>query len=194
MGKAVVSTHDHVIRSKLLNRLGIYKNMDPPSSRPTHYHHHKPLRASMGGTRTSSPRSLIGNVVPFVEPLTGNHSKAARRRRRIQFHTDVAVLPIPSRHEYSNRIKKCLWSDASEIQENAERNRVEFAWEGWSWTTVLEDDEMYVDATTGELVHPVWFEEEDEEEESTSEKYLNMESPSLTRSESIPAGLVELNE
>jgi hypothetical protein len=182
MGKASVYT-SHDPRAKLLNRLGIYKGTRTPET-PRRKH---VLQSTRTGTGTGTTRSIIGNVVPTLEPLNDTHERISRRTR-IQFNNDVKVVQIPSRHEYSNRIKKFLWSNGNEISENAERNRVEYASEGWDWHTVLEDDEMYVDANTGELVHPCWFEFDEDAmdtyESSSEDEYLAVEGPSLSRSDS----------
>jgi hypothetical protein len=131
---------------------------------------------------TTSPPSSIG----------GDGSGSGRVS--IHFDSNVSVVVIPSRHQYSNRIKRCMWSNSSEIRENAERNAMEFRAEGWDWHSVLEDDDMYRNASTGELVHPVWVNQEgfslieDEEEEEDSESsVLSLEwdgpsAPTLTRS------------
>jgi hypothetical protein len=199
MGKAALaSSHDHAIRAKLLNRLGIHKNVAVRNNNvdcPRQKHRIRSIGTSIS-TSTSGSRSIIGNVVSFLEPLKDHQTRdetstvrLASRVRRIHFNTDVTVLPIPSHHEYSKRIKKFLWSNGEEIQENAERSRIEFASEGWDWHTVLEDDDMYVDSNTGERVHPCWFDEEHSESE---EEYLDLERPSLTRSESFAVGMPEL--
>lgn len=47
--------------------------------------------------------------------------------------------------------------NARELQATAHRNRHEFAWEGWDWQTVLEDEHMMVDVSTGQKHHPCWF-------------------------------------
>lgn len=74
----------------------------------------------------------------------------------------------------------------------------EYEYEGWDWNLVLEDDEMYVDSSTGDLVHPVWLEEdfddcmdeaEEELEGAGSEEYLELDGPSLTRTQSAVFGL-----
>lgn len=75
---------------------------------------------------------------------------------RIAFQDQVEVMQIPTRHEYSNRIKSRIWSNRYELQENAERNAVEFASEGWNWRNVTEDEGMYICSVSGELVHPAW--------------------------------------
>ncbi|KAG7362215.1 hypothetical protein IV203_025881 [Nitzschia inconspicua] len=77
-----------------------------------------------------------------------------RTKKTLSFHETVDVVPIPMRSEYSNRVKARLWSNAMEIQENAARNTLEFAHEGWDWRNVLEEETMYVCVATGELVHP----------------------------------------
>ena len=53
-----------------------------------------------------------------------------RNRKRLGFNETVKVVPIPMRHEYSNRVRSRLWSNAVEIHENAARNSIELAAEG----------------------------------------------------------------
>lgn len=132
-----------------------------------------------------------------MEPLKDTVEGSSPGKRSIQFDSTVKVVCIPTRHEYSNRLKKCLWQDSEEIQENAERNIREFAAEGWDWHTVLENDDMFVDAVTGELVHPCWFAGEVDEEMETEEEEkhcLDVQGPSLKRAESFSVCLSELSE
>jgi hypothetical protein len=154
MGEAdLPSSRNKGIRAKLLHRLGIYKNVSIQRNNADRRKH------NIRGVTSST----IGNAVPFLEPLndadgiTHNNERVGSTAASIQFSQEVMVVSIPSRHEYSNRIRKFIWSDSAEIQENVERNCIEFAAEGWDWHTVLEKDDMYVDASTGELVHPCWF-------------------------------------
>jgi hypothetical protein len=143
--------------------------------------------ASMHSSNTISTTIINSNInnndKNSATIITPDHSKRSIRRRstirRIRFDDNVLVVPIPSRHKYSNRIKQAYWRDGKEIQECAERNRYEYASEGWKWESVFEEDEMYVDRSTGELVHPCWIEgysnnneeEEDVEEELDEESY-----------------------
>jgi hypothetical protein len=155
----------------------------------------QPLRgesttSSMHSSNTLSTTIINNNNINNNDKnsatITPDHSKRPIRRRstirRIRFDDNVLVVPIPSRHKYSNRIKQAYWRDGKEIQECAERNRYEYASEGWKWESVFEEDEMYVNPSTGELVHPCWIEgynnnnnnneeEEDAEEESDEESY-----------------------
>lgn len=81
--------------------------------------------------------------------------QAKSRSARIRFHQKVAVHRIPARHHYSDAVKRCMWSDLSEIREMARRNSIEFASEGYDWRRATEDDAMHL-LPSGELVHPVW--------------------------------------
>jgi hypothetical protein len=72
----------------------------------------------------------------------------------VRFNTVVSGVKIPSHNQYSRRIKQTLWRDRYELSEMVERNTTEFHAENYDWNQVVLDDEMYVDATSGEKVHP----------------------------------------
>lgn len=78
----------------------------------------------------------------------------SKNNAKIRFNEKVDIVSIPSRHQFSNRIKNVYWSDRYELQENAERNILEYEYEGWDYHNVVLDDEMYVDVNTGTLIHP----------------------------------------
>jgi hypothetical protein len=59
------------------------------------------------------------------------HSMLSKPKKRTMFNEEVSVVPIPMRSEYSHRIKSRLWANAQEIHENAARNALEFATEGY---------------------------------------------------------------
>jgi hypothetical protein len=73
---------------------------------------------------------------------------------RIQFNSVVQVKPIPSHVDYSDRVRKHLWSNRHEIRQAQQRNMREFAFEGWNYSTVLEEDDMFFDTRSLEFVHP----------------------------------------
>uniref|UniRef100_A0A6U3SMR2 Uncharacterized protein n=1 Tax=Ditylum brightwellii TaxID=49249 RepID=A0A6U3SMR2_9STRA len=75
-------------------------------------------------------------------------------QHKVTFRHDVKVVPIPMRNEYSRRLRTRLWAGREELHLNAQRNALEFEFEGWDWRTVTDDDDMYVCSQSGELIHP----------------------------------------
>jgi hypothetical protein len=183
---------------------------DDGESSEEHYHQQQNTRLI--------PPSLSSSPVEEQQ----NQDDYDRSHRRIQFASNVMVVPIPSRHAYSKRIKQAFWMDGRELQQTAERNRYEFASEGWDFHQVLEDEDMYMDAATGQLVHPCWVELEDDDlddydnnmefhskcngnsvienmdvddgETETEEEYHNVHCPTLKRTNSGVFGLHELGD
>ena len=98
----------------------------------------------------------MASKVPLKDDGPTISTAVEKKSTRIMFDNEVEVMPIPTRHEYSDRIKSRIWSNRYELQENAERNAVEFASEGWKWDQVVEDEGMYICSASGELVHPAW--------------------------------------
>jgi hypothetical protein len=172
---------DHYIRSRLLNKLGIY---DAP---PTSTSKAQPMSAAqnrrvrilrgmgVGYQLTPTPpdgsavRFPLEGVTSFQEPLKSDSPRSSEKTKktRIMFQDEVDVMPIPTRYEYSDRIKSRIWSNRHELQENAERNALEFAAEGWDWRTVTEDEGMYIRSVSGELVHPIHLQHHVANEESS---------------------------
>lgn len=173
-----------------------------------------PVTTAFSSTNTTMINNLDGATdmdhrhrdIIAQRPCSSRERKATtttttttRRRIIVRFDSNVLVVPIPSRHAYSDRIKKAFWRDGNELRDIADRNRYEFASEGYDWNQVLEDEDMYVDAATGELVHPCWVEYEDEdydpviqvdndeEKDSQEEEQVLFESdgPTLKRGDSI---------
>jgi hypothetical protein len=133
-------TDDH-IRARLLRTLGIHAG-EQKTQRPAE--------------RVLPSPSSLDKVVPMQQPLK-NHdiSIPSKKDSRIQFNCNVSVVPIPSHSRYSDRIKKQLWSNSNEISMNARRNIREFSSEGWNWEKVVEEDAMFLDTRSNELIHPV---------------------------------------
>jgi hypothetical protein len=88
------------------------------------------------------------------------HRRIPSRKRIVQFDSDVIVQPIASHKAYSKRVRHALWTSPDELNDHVYRNTAEFMAEGMDWKKVLEDDDMYMDAKTGELIHPYWVEGE----------------------------------
>jgi hypothetical protein len=97
-----------------------------------------------------------------TEDRSASSSANTSSKGGVSFNDQVTVIPIPKRDEYSKRIRNRLWVNAQELQSQVARNAVEFAAEGWDWKQTLDDDAMYVCALTGEKVHPVHCEPQDD--------------------------------
>lgn len=89
---------------------------------------------------------------------TNNNDGNNNASRHVRFQPEVSVIPIPMRHEYSNRIKGFLWEPIASMQASILRNTLEFTADGWNWEDALDEDEHYMDPSTGELIHPVHLE------------------------------------
>lgn len=105
----------------------------------------------------SEPEEERGTKRQKTSAGTGATS-TTKRRKRCAFNETVRVVPIPLRTAYSHRVRDRIWSNSTEIQENAARNTIEFASEGWDWRAVLLDEAMHHCTTTGELIHPIHYE------------------------------------
>lgn len=112
--------------------------------------------------RTSN--STVAKSLPKCIERIQTASSITSNLRRVRFDNKVMVVRIPSRNAYSSRIKKALWRNKSELKDIADRNRCEYLAEGWEWRKAVEDEDMYIEAATGEKIHPCWVEDEEDKE------------------------------
>ena len=170
------SNNEH--RSRLLHSLGFEKHNPMQEQlrrkqtssllRRQHWTLQQPnilRRQSLNDTRKNS---TWGNML-FWTGTKRRRSSMRIRNQIVQFKNDVTVQDIPSHTQYSTRIKRQLWNDTKTIHDNANRNQQEYEAEGWNWNSVIEDDDMYLDIRTGELIHPIWVENDDNMETSPIE-------------------------
>mmetsp|Transcript_20360 Transcript_20360/g.40662 ORF Transcript_20360/g.40662 Transcript_20360/m.40662 type:complete len:236 (-) Transcript_20360:171-878(-) len=129
-----------------------------------------PLRVtpecSEGGSLSSSDADSTDDDSARVTPPRLNGKRL--RRDEVTFNENVSVHQIPLWTEYPADLRQRIWSDASEIYENAARNTVEFLAEGWNWRDVVDDEDM-ICVSSGELIHPVHFENSVSSNQETSE-------------------------
>lgn len=179
---ALKATSSQDVRNKFFNMIGIEAKL-PPKSALTSNSNYPERSGSMPPSCSISnvidkdwvhPRSqkvallqeslkydrVADDLYSLKRRKTGapNESPSRSNKKRLDFNETVEVVPIPMRNEYSNRVRSRLWSNAVEIHENAARNSIEFAAEGWEWRSVTEDERMYVCVATGELIHPCHYE------------------------------------
>jgi hypothetical protein len=86
---------------------------------------------------------------------TSEKETAMKRCKTIRFKETVDVVPIPTRLEYSLEMRNNVWSSTREIQENAARNTIEFAHDGWDWRKVADEELFQECRVSGTWVHPV---------------------------------------
>lgn len=110
---------------------------------------------SLPSTAASSQTSLATLALTPHTSCT-SMSKKIKSKRRVSLHNDVAVVHIPMRTEYPNLIRERIWSSAYELHQNASRNTLEFASEGFNWRNVADDTQM-IPAPSGERIHPIHF-------------------------------------
>uniref|UniRef100_A0A7S2MBM0 Uncharacterized protein n=1 Tax=Helicotheca tamesis TaxID=374047 RepID=A0A7S2MBM0_9STRA len=156
------------IRNDLLQKLGID---DPnPSPAPAKEEgrsvlrdavpHTEPLKYAEPNSTSSWAGSWLSSITgkpsspPSASTSASTESSIASADKGVTFRDEVKVVPIPMRTEYSRRMRERIWAGRDELHLNAQRNAVEFAFEGWDWRTVTDDDDMYVCSQSGELIHP----------------------------------------
>ena len=97
---------------------------------------------------TPQPATSFRVALKTEEERESDNVKSA-----VVFDESVAVFSIPSRSEYTPQMKSRIWSNKRELKNNAARNMLEFAAEGFNWRNAAEDEAMYVNHV-GERVHP----------------------------------------
>ncbi|KAG7366083.1 hypothetical protein IV203_028753 [Nitzschia inconspicua] len=157
--------NDRRIRNRLIRSLGIIEETSASSmdtlKKPQHHNRNilseatieEPLKNHCNSRRRKSNHTKKqGTTEESKEQMVMDEQPP---HSKIQFNSVVQIKTIPSHCDYSDRVKKHLWSNRHELRESTERNMREFAFEGWSVHHVIEEDDMYFDKLSLEYVHPV---------------------------------------
>ena len=152
----------------------------PNTSRPLHQHARRwsdiPTRSALHNTvvfetklkdkSEARKKGLFGSM----QRGSKSNDNLVRTNSLVRFNTVVSGVEIPSRTQYSKRIKQSLWRDREELYEMVERNKEEFHYENYDWQRVVLDDDMYVNSSNGELVHPCHVQGYEDDSSSSSEE------------------------
>lgn len=118
-----------------------------------------PSDRSLSFSRSKSLDTLDTNTTAPIRKLSSNDemSVSTHQVRRVSFDSIVQTTTIPSRYDYSKRIKSRIWSSTLEIYTNGVRNAREFEYDGKNWRTASEENDFLCceSAKQLHLVHPV---------------------------------------
>lgn len=131
---AIKPASAHALRSKFLSVVGIESKKLPPKGGTVDNNAPEVVDKDWMHPRTQNlnyQQEALKYDKVADEEFTIKRRKLEPRHKRIGFNEAVVVVPIPMRQEYSNRVRQRLWSSAAEIHENAARNTLEFAAEGY---------------------------------------------------------------
>lgn len=129
-------------------------NSSPPCSSGT-----SKVFQAWGSLWTGQPAATVeeplqsGSLTSHTSILSDDHDE-----RRVHFNDHVQVALIPTRQEYSSRIRRFLWDTPVHMQQQIVRNTLEFTADGWDWQTSLEETEHYFNPHSNEYIHPVHLE------------------------------------
>lgn len=141
------------LRSNLLHKLGIrdstksteIKNRQPArglldgaavTNEPLKYESDEDTEIEDGdgasGSRSWTERLFFkpSSIESNAEETATSSVSSMSTEKRLTFNEQVKIMPIPMRHDYSQRVRERLWNDVDDIMLNAQRNAMEFAAEG----------------------------------------------------------------
>lgn len=168
----ILVNRDNAIRRNYFSKLGIVGATEKDgrqlsqSNNEQHRQQHVHPLCALRDAHVEPLSSVVVDTSNSSSPVTSSASVGTRTRkvevarpRLVSFDESVQVVPIPMRKDYSRRVRARLYGDgANAITQNAQRNIVEYAAEGWVWWQCMEEDQMYRCCKSGELIHPVHVE------------------------------------
>ena len=160
-------THASQIRSRFLDTLGISRAnqqavcvANKKSSPPPRRRRKLPATQELLKSDSGEPDESLGpNSLSSISTPNNFGGRERKNGKSVAFENAVTVHQIPTRHEFSGRIRNTLWTNAAEMQRNYNRNVIEFTAENWDYRQCLEEEHFFV-AHNGELIHPVHLQQE----------------------------------
>jgi len=157
------SASSHMVRKNFFEKIGVGRKSHvmqvsersardtrdmPRLSEPLRYDRQEEMRREeqRKSHRQQSPSSVASDI-----PLCGLQIN----EKQVCFQESVTVVLIPKSFEYSSRVQARLFHDSIQYSEDIGRNLVEFQAENLDWFNVCVEDDMHVCEKTGELIHPV---------------------------------------
>ena len=155
------------IRSRFLDRLGISPRNSQVACIPQSARQSPPRRQCQPSTKellktdNGVPDESLGpNSYSSTSSSPRNFGgRKKSNTRSVAFENAVVVHQIPTRLEYSDRIRNAVWTNSAEMQMNYTRNVIEFKAENWDYRQCVEEDHFF-QTDCGQLIHPVHLQRE----------------------------------
>lgn len=155
------------IRSRYLYKLGVIgvergsSSSSTPSGAPLTIKGDLPTIDTNTSITTESLKHDHGRPDPAlvltVNTKTGTpqqhlYVKSKSSTSKIRFQTSVKVHSIPHHTHYFTNVKQNIWMSPMELEEMVYKNSFEYAYEGWDWNNVIEEEDFCLFA--GQWTHP----------------------------------------
>ena len=94
------------------------EEMIPEQQRARQEPHSLPISVNLPKSAASSRTNTKKNQDSSVEKKQDKSVEKKKQDKSVKFNDKVIAIPIPTRHEYSRRIRSKLWTDSVEMCEN----------------------------------------------------------------------------
>eukprot|EP00640_Fibrocapsa_japonica_P006468 CAMPEP_0113934730 /NCGR_PEP_ID=MMETSP1339-20121228/2012_1 /TAXON_ID=94617 /ORGANISM="Fibrocapsa japonica" /LENGTH=186 /DNA_ID=CAMNT_0000936645 /DNA_START=94 /DNA_END=654 /DNA_ORIENTATION=- /assembly_acc=CAM_ASM_000762 len=145
---------DYRLRIKYLANLGINPHEKAHAHVLEDYYKSVQRDIDTRNHQTSATTS-VDNVHPTSEKVQA--PPAPRESKKVTFYEYAEVIPVEAYTECSIEERNGYWSGGYELMQMSEKNLLEFEFEDYDWTKVLEEHEMVRSDSTGSLIHPVFL-------------------------------------
>lgn len=111
--------------------------------------------------QVSSPtrKSTSSGACSLAQSSTSCNSSYSSTSTRVRFQETVDLVSIPSHRDMDSNTIDSIWTSIDDVQENLQRNSMEYHADGRDWQQATEEEDMILDGATGEYVHPATWED-----------------------------------